>query len=190
MVPLLVKWHGMCCSTLGLRPSRGRGWRPWVPPHWKYQPPSSLQLPDCEAEADVGPKLKIQIASFFAQAANWFKFMTRQQGAAVRPGCCVVSELALDRTESASLSFSSGSRKSHRPPGSVRGFRLTERNWVSGQRVYVSGTDYLDCKRESKASSSVLFWESRTSNLTDVTLLISANFSGKNVGIFLHGGVS
>lgn len=34
---------------------------------------------DCEVEADVGPKYKIQIASFFAQATNWFKLENRQQ---------------------------------------------------------------------------------------------------------------
>lgn len=34
----------------------------------------------CEAEADVGSKSRVQIASGFAQAANWFGLENRQQG--------------------------------------------------------------------------------------------------------------
>lgn len=45
--------------------------RPWV---------SSFSSPgDCEVEADVGPKWRIQVASYFAQASNWFKLVNRQQ---------------------------------------------------------------------------------------------------------------
>lgn len=59
--------------------------RPWVlTGNTDFQGPFSS--PDCKAEGDIGPKWRIQDASyFFALAANWFK-LTDNRWADVGPG--------------------------------------------------------------------------------------------------------